>query len=172
MNAYQVAARHPDLVAAVIAVDAPVAFHVRANDRFAEFPARFPSVRALIAALDFIDEPRHFLESVVEEPDGWRFLWQAADIAAVKDGILGDWWDDFVAVKQPMLVIRGDRSPVIPPEQAAEITRRRPQTELAVVDGHHDFYITHEAEFGGIVREFLDRQAYIPSGGTGSSVWR
>lgn len=157
MNAYQVAARHPDLVTAVISVDAPVSFHVPANSRFHELPARFPSLSALISALEFIEEPRHFLESVVEESDGWRFLWQAADIAAVKDGIIGDWWDDFAAVRQPMMVVRGGRSPVIPPEQAAEMTRRRPQTELAVVDGLHDFYITHDAELGGIVREFLDR---------------
>jgi pimeloyl-ACP methyl ester carboxylesterase len=157
MNAYQAAARHPELVTAVIAIDAPVSFHGPANNPFAEFPARFPSLRALIAALDFIDEPRHFLESVVEEADGWRFLWQAEDIAAVKEGILGDWWDDFAAVKQPMLVIRGSRSPVIPPERAAEMTRRRPETEIAVIDGHHDFYITHDVELGRLVREFLDR---------------
>ncbi|MBS2549254.1 alpha/beta hydrolase [Catenulispora sp. NL8] len=164
MNAYQVAARHPELTSAVISVDAPVSFHAPANTAFNNFPARFPSLRALIAALDFIDEPRHFLESVVEEPDGWRFLWQAADIAAVKEGIIGDWWDEFAAVQQPMVVIRGGRSPIIPPEQAAEMARRRPQTELAVVDGHHDFYITHAAELGAMVREFLDRNI----GGAGS----
>ena len=157
MNAYQTAARHPELATAVIAVDAPVSFHAPANNAFSEFPARFPSLQALIAALDFVDEPRHFLESVVEEADGWRFLWQAEDIAAVKEGIRGDWWDDFAAVKQPMLVVRGGRSPVIPPERAAEMTRRRPETELAVIDGHHDFYITHDTELGSIVREFLDR---------------
>lgn len=157
MNAYQAAARHPELASAVISVDAPVSFHVPANDRFHGLPSRFPSVRALIAALEFIEEPRHFLESVVEEPDGWRFLWEARDIAAVKDGIIGDWWDDFAAVRQPMLVIRGGRSPIIPLEQAAEMARRRPETELAVVDGLHDFYISHEGELGGIVREFLDR---------------
>jgi pimeloyl-ACP methyl ester carboxylesterase len=158
INAYQVAARRPDLVSAVVVVDAPASFHpAAADDQIAALPDRFPSLRALLAALDFVDEPRHFLESAVEEPDGWRFLWKAADVTAAKAGVVGDWWDDFTAVKQPMLVVRGGHSPIISPEQAAEMTRRRPGTELVTIDGHHDFYITHEAALGDVAREFLDR---------------
>ncbi|MDF3290574.1 alpha/beta fold hydrolase [Streptomyces silvisoli] len=76
---------------------------------------------------------------------------------AAKAAIRGDWWDDFTAVKQPMMVVRGDRSPAVPAEHAAQMARRRPGTEVVTIDGHHDFYITHTAELGAVVREFLDR---------------
>jgi esterase len=127
------------------------------DDQLRALPAHFPSLRALLDELAFVDEPRHFVESAVEEPEGWRFLWRADEVYAAKVAIRGDWWDDFTAVKQPLMVVRGEHSPVVPPEHAQEMVRRRPGTEVVTVHGHHDFYITHTAELGAVVREFLDR---------------
>jgi len=158
VTGYQLAARRPDLVSAVVVVDAPITHHTPpADEQIDALPAHFPSLRALLDALAFVDEPRHFLESVVEEPEGWRFLWRAAEVTAAKTAIRGDWWDDFLSVQQPMLVVRGAHSPLIPVEQMDEIRRRRPGTECVTIDGHHDFYITHAAALGTAVRAFLDR---------------
>lgn len=160
VTAYQLAARRPELVTAVVVLDFPAEYRAPiGDDQLAALPTHFPSMRAVLDALAFVDEPRHFTESVVEEPDGWRFLWRAEEIRAAKVGIRGDWWADFTAVEQPLMVVRGGRSEVVPPEHAEEMVRRRPGTEVVTIDGHHDFYITHKEQLGATVREFLDRVA-------------
>ncbi|WP_406136650.1 alpha/beta fold hydrolase [Streptomyces sp. NBC_01089] len=62
------------------------------------------------------------------EPEGWRFLWRADEIQAAKAAVRGDWWDDFTSAKQPLMVVRGSHSPVVPPRHAEEMIRRRPGT--------------------------------------------
>jgi esterase len=111
----------------------------------------------MLDALAFADEPRHFTESAVEDREGWRFLWRADEVRAARAAARGDWWDDFTSVKQPLMVVRSARSEVIPPGHANEMARRRPGTRIVTIDGHHDFYITHEKELGTAIREFLDR---------------
>lgn len=158
ITAYQLAARRPELVSAVVVLDFPAEYHAPiGDDQLAALPARFPSMRAMLDALAFVDEPRHFTESAVEEPEGWRFLWRAKEIHAAKAAVRGTWWDDFIAAKQPLMVVRGGRSTVVPRDHAEEMARRRPGTEVVTIDGHHDFYITHQAQLGATVREFLDR---------------
>lgn len=158
ITGYQLAARRPELVSAVVVVDFAAEYRSPiADDQLRALPTHFASVRAMQDALAFVDEPRHFTESAVEEPQGWRFLWRADEVHATKVAIRGDWWDDFTAAKQPLMVVRGSRSNVVPPEHAKEMVRRRPGTEVVTIDGHHDFYITHAAELGALVREFLDR---------------
>ncbi|MFD0019774.1 alpha/beta fold hydrolase [Streptomyces sp. NPDC058382] len=158
INAYQLAARRPELVSAVVVVDFPAEYRVpTGEDRLAALPTHFPSMRAMLDALAFVDEPRHFTESAVEEPEGWRFLWRADEVHAAKAALRGDWWGDFTAAEQPLMVVRGGRSTVVPPRHAEEMVRLRPGTRVVTIDGHHDFYITHQAELGVTVRAFLDR---------------
>ncbi|MFD7923381.1 alpha/beta fold hydrolase [Streptomyces sp. NPDC059740] len=158
ITGYQLAAHRPELVSAVVVLDFPAEYHAPVvDDEVRGLPAHFPSLGAVRAALGFADAPRHFLESVVEDAEGWRFLWREEEVHAAKAAVRGDWWEDFTAVRQPLLVVRGSRSPVVSPEHAAEMVRRRPGTEVLTVDGHHDFYLTHTAELGAATKEFLDR---------------
>ena len=158
ITAYQLAARRQELVSAVVVVDFPAEYRAPiGDDQLCALPTHFPSMRAMLDALAFMDEPRHFTESAVEEPEGWRFLWRPEEIHAAKVAVRGDWWDDFTAAKQPLMVVRGGRSTVVPHQHAEEMIRLRPGTEVVTIDGHHDFYITHQAELGATVREFLDR---------------
>ncbi|MEM9609725.1 MAG: alpha/beta hydrolase [Actinomycetota bacterium] len=47
-------------------------------------------------------------------------------------------WDDLEATDQPLLLVRGSRSPVVDDEDVAEFSRRRPDATVVVVDdaGH------------------------------------
>ncbi|WP_406070631.1 alpha/beta hydrolase [Streptomyces sp. NBC_01020] len=160
ITAYQLAARRPELVSAVVVLDFPAEYRASlGDDQLRALPTHFPSMCAMLDALAFVDEPRHFTESAVEEPEGWRFLWRADEIQAAKAAVRGDWWDDFTGAKQPLMVVRGRHSAVVPRRHAEEMIRRRPGTEVVTIDGHHDFYITHQAELGATVRTFLDRTA-------------
>lgn len=144
----------------VVVVDFPAEYRAPiGDDPLPTLPTHFPSMRAMLDALAFVDEPLPFTESAVEEPEGWRFLWQADEIHAAKVAVRGDWWDDFTAAGQPLMAVRGGRSAVVPPGHAEEMVRLRPGTEVVTIDGHHDCYLTHQAELGATVRAFLDRTA-------------
>jgi esterase len=74
INAYQLAARRPDLVRAVIVEDAPAVIEPR-PDLFTDLPRRFTSLRALREA---VDDHAGLLESAFEDDDGWGFRFDAA----------------------------------------------------------------------------------------------
>ncbi|MFC5825940.1 hypothetical protein [Nonomuraea insulae] len=52
-------------------------------------------MRETIAELVSLGVPGHFMESAVEDERGWRFLWAAEDVLAVKRGVVGSWWQDW-----------------------------------------------------------------------------
>ncbi|MBF6331213.1 alpha/beta fold hydrolase [Nocardia transvalensis] len=159
INAYQIAARRPDLVEAFVAIDFPVSAGEFADPWLAELPTRFDSLTEMHDALGRLVSmgvPFHFLESAVEDEDGWYFPWDADDMRAVKRGVIGDWWDDWTGSAQPALVLLGGDSAVVPPDHAREMVARRPNTELAVVEGAgHDVYLSHVDEVAAIVGRFL-----------------
>lgn len=115
----------------MIVVDFPAEYRAPIRDeQLRALPTHFPSMRAMLDTLAFVDEPRHFTESAVEEPEGWRFLWRADEMHAAKAAVRGDWWDDFTAAKQPLMVVRGGRSAVVPRQHAEEMVRLRAGTEV------------------------------------------
>lgn len=71
---------------------------------------------------------------------GQDMQFAALQIQAAKAAVRGDWWDDFTSAKQPLMVVRGSHSPVVPPRHAEEMIRRRPGTEVVTIDGRYDFY--------------------------------
>ena len=163
INAYQLAARRPDLVAAAVIADFPAVRPAGgAGDGWiAALPARFPTLAALRTALapaDGFGAIDHFTESAFEDEDGWGFLWNAGEVGEATAAVRGEWWDDWTGGSQPVLLVRGADSPLVPPEHAAEMARRRPGTEVVTLDGAgHDFYLTHTARFAEVTRHFLDR---------------
>ncbi|MEU6561392.1 alpha/beta fold hydrolase [Nocardia nova] len=160
INAYQLASRRPDLVESFVAVDFPAAAGAFEDPWLDELPDRFSSLAELrdtIGRLRRPDAIPHFQESAVEDERGWHFLWDAEDMRAAKRGVIGDWWADWTGSQHRALLLLGADSPVVPPEHAQDMIARRPDTELAVIEGAgHDLYISHVEETAEIIGRFLD----------------
>ncbi|NKY85138.1 alpha/beta fold hydrolase [Nocardia veterana] len=159
INAYQLAARRPELVESFVALDFPVVAGEFPDPWLAELPPRFDSLsqmREAIARLVALGAPFHFLESAVEDERGWRFRWHAEDMVAVKRGVVGDWWADWTASSQHALLLLGGTSPVVPAAHADAMVARRPNTHCAVIEGAgHDLYLTHVDEVAARIGAFL-----------------
>ena len=70
-------------------------------------------------------------------------------------------------VRVPTLVVRGSRDPIVPQRWAEEAAGLLPVGRLSVIpDAAHTANYGRAAEFGRVVREFLDEGAHPPSGGS------
>ncbi|MER5390536.1 alpha/beta hydrolase [Saccharopolyspora sp. NPDC002686] len=159
INAYQLAARRPELVAAAVVVDVGAELAVPDDHSLDDLPDRFPNLQSMRTALEpLVEAPEYFLESAVEDDRGWFFRWRAADISEIKRQVRGTWWPDWTDSSQPVLLLRGADSPVIGPELAERMTCSRANTELVSIAGAgHDAHLTHYPEFAAAVGDFLDR---------------
>lgn len=134
INAYQLAARHPRLVRAVIVEDAPARVEPRPDVAF-EVPRRLPTLRALREA---VDDP-YLLESAFEDDDGWGFRFDPGDVNRSRRLQAGDHWPDWLAGDHPVLLLRGQESDFLARDHAREMASRRPRTRLVEFPnaGHH-----------------------------------
>ena len=138
ITAYQLAARHPELVSSLIVEDAgavmrrPEVAHPVLDVR--GWPGSAPTKRALGAAIEAAGAPdsAYFLQSAVpgEGGDGWRLLFDWTDMMAVQHGGVGDWWADWLGSDCPALLLRAGWDGLLPAELAREMTVRRPHSRL------------------------------------------
>jgi esterase len=156
VNAYQVAARRPDLVSALVIED--VGFRIGPAAPGADpWPRRFETLSALMAFLEARDlaRDRHFLDSVVEYEDGWGFRFDPAWVARSREALIGDWWADWVASLCPALLLRGSRSWVLTAAEAERMAAGRPDTTLIELAAGHAIHDELPGEFAGAVADFL-----------------
>jgi pimeloyl-ACP methyl ester carboxylesterase len=158
INAFQLAARRPELVAAFVVVDMAAELPPHDSDWLDGLPVTYGSLDALRTEIETrvsLGEPLHFLEGAVETDQGWRLRWHPDDMREVKRQVFGEHWADWYASDQPALVLRGGASPIVPDDVARRMLER-PNTRLVTIeDGTHDFYLTHRARFHDAVAEFL-----------------
>ena len=155
VNAYQLAARRPGLVRALVVVDAPadVASHPDPHGWDA-IPERFSSLADVRAA---VPDP-YRLESAVEHDDGWGFRFVPADVTRSRHLLTGDHWEDWCGSDVPALLVHGHGSAVLPTAQAREMASRRPNTELVEIpDAAHTPQLETPEAFLAAVTAFLDR---------------
>lgn len=135
VTAYQLAARRPELVRAVVVEDVGAVTDESAVPEpvldVTGWPRRFASQAEAVEFFAATPAPEYFLESVV---DG-ELLFDLATMMRVQEGNRGVWWTDWEAVRCPMLLLRANNSFLLGPELAAEMVRRSPGTELVVFDG-------------------------------------
>lgn len=177
--AYQLAARHPELVSALIIEDigplvrSPEIAHPVLDVR--GWPATAPTKAALAAAIrkQGVPDPSYFMLSAVAAPDGsWTLLFDWDDMMAVQTSGVGDWWPDWLGSACPALVLRGEHSPLLPSRLAAEMVSRRPASRLITFPGaghwiHDDKPEAMAATVAGFLRELGDDPAQ--TGSTSSS---
>jgi len=129
VNAYQLAARRPELVRAVIVEDAP-----------AELPER----------PDFDAWPALPHRSVAPET-------ALADMNTSRRLLSGDHWADWVAGRHRVLLLHGLESDTLPTAQAREMVRRRPNARLVEFPGAgHTIHDDDPEGFALAVASFLE----------------
>jgi pimeloyl-ACP methyl ester carboxylesterase len=156
VNAYQVAARRPDLVSALVVEDVGARIGPPGGDQ-AAWPRGFES---LSTVLEFVrdqlgEQDRHVLDSVVELEDGWAFRFDPAWIARSLEALAGDWTADWVASTCPALLLRGTRSAVLAEAEAKRMAAVRPGTTVVALDAGHRIHDALPEEFAAAVERFL-----------------
>ncbi|MGZ0146632.1 alpha/beta fold hydrolase [Kribbella sp. WER1] len=131
VTAYQLAARRPELVRALVVEDVGAVPGDAVLD-VSGWPRRFADRAAAERFFAATPAPEYFLESV---GDDGALLFDPDDMMAVQRGNAGDWWDDWLAVTRPTLLLRATNSFLLGADHAAEMVRRRPGTELVTFDG-------------------------------------
>lgn len=159
LNAYQLAARHPELVSALIVEDfgavmrAPEIPHPELD--LTGWPLLADTeddLRAAIAKLVPVTD--YFMASAIQTAQGWRLCFDYADLAAVQRGGLGDHWAAWRAITCPTLLLRGEHSPMLPADLAAAMVR--PGVELIEIPGTgHWIHDDDPLAFAEAVRAFL-----------------
>jgi pimeloyl-ACP methyl ester carboxylesterase len=137
ITAYQLAARHPDLVSALIIEDVgPVlrqpqiarpVLDVRGWPRQA---ATRQQLERLILQQG-VPDAGYFMHSAVCDGGRWRLLFDWDQMMAVQEGGVGDWWADWLGSSCPALVLRAGRSTLLGAGLARQMVTRRPNTRLA-----------------------------------------
>jgi len=157
LNAYQLAAKRPELVRALVIEDigAIVPTFPLATEGW---PLRFRNMRQVqdwAMGKGFKDDT-YFQESLVEYLDGWGFRFDYDRIDRSTRQIAGDWWQDWLGSKCPALLLHGHRSWVLDTDHAREMVARRPNTKLAEFpDCGHTIHDEGPEEFYRTVDEFL-----------------
>ncbi|MFD9128790.1 alpha/beta fold hydrolase [Kitasatospora sp. NPDC059571] len=155
VNAYQFAARHPELVSRLIVED--IGAEVQCDWSFTtRLPSTAPSREALVAALG---AAAPYLACAFRQRDGgWGFSFGIADTVASQQALNGDHWGDWTAVSCPTLLVRGTASDELAADHARAMVARRGRrarlVELAaghVV--HHDAPERFAAEVAGFLSE-------------------
>ncbi|MEU9378779.1 alpha/beta hydrolase [Streptomyces sp. NPDC048255] len=154
VTAYQLAARRPDLVRAVVVED--IGAVVEGDLSFAlGWPRRAATREGFLAGTG---SSAPYLEgSVREYADGWGAACAVEDVVESQRGLNGDHWGDWLAVRSPTLLVRGDRSGVLSAEHAREMTLRRAGVRLVELPAGHAVHVGDAEGFGAAVRGFLAR---------------
>ncbi|WP_131738219.1 alpha/beta fold hydrolase [Actinomadura roseirufa] len=160
--AFRLAARHPELVRALVVEEGgalnrpPEVAHPVLDVR--DWPQTAPTLAELRRRVEArgIPDAGYFLESAVERPDGWGFLFDHQDMTRSQEALIGDWWPDWLASTCPALLVHGRDSTVLPTRMAREMAARRPDTTLREFPGcGHWVHDDDPRGFASAVRDFL-----------------
>ncbi|SEH01262.1 Pimeloyl-ACP methyl ester carboxylesterase [Nonomuraea solani] len=163
VTAFRLAARHPDLVRALIVEEGgalnrrPEVPHPVLDVR--DWPRRTATLAELRRAIEArgIPDAGYFLESAAEHPDGWGLLFDHGDMMASQQALVGDWWPDWLGSSCPALLVHGLDSTILPTAMARRMAARRPGTVLRELPGcGHWAHDDDPGAFAGAVQEFLE----------------
>lgn len=172
ITAYQLAARHPDLVSALIIEDVgPVmcrpqiarpVLDVRGWPRDA---GTRHELERLISDQG-VPDVGYFMRSAVVDGDRWRLLFDWNQMMEIQEGGLGDWWADWLGSSCPALVLRGGHSTLLPADLARQMVMRRPHARLVEFpDAGHWIHDDDPDGFANAIATFLDGSSRVRADG-------
>ncbi|MBB4946166.1 pimeloyl-ACP methyl ester carboxylesterase [Kitasatospora gansuensis] len=156
ITAYQLAARHPELVSAVVNEEGPAELPAGPSPLafVLKMPWTAPTREELVAALGpLAPMVGHRLRELPY--GGWRLPFHPADTVRSEEQVRGDHWADWLGSDCPALLVRGNRFPCLSEEQATAMAERRPGTRLVTLETDHFVHEGDPAGFTAAVREFL-----------------
>ncbi|MGX2995343.1 alpha/beta fold hydrolase [Streptomyces sp. JNUCC 64] len=182
LTAWQVAARHPDLVRAVVVCDMRPSALGAASQRewerwFDAWPLPFASLadaRTWFGETDpWLERPdpargAFYAEVMTEAPDGWRPVFDPAQMLASRTAWAHNaHWDELAQVRCPTLVVRGIDGGLGRAE-AQEMVRVLPRGRYAeVADAAHLLHHDQPEAWRAAVEPFLaEVAAEVPEGAT------
>ncbi len=142
----ELAARHPDRVAAVVLAS----------------PAPDPSQRPLVrqAWHLLLDGPREHPSMAMLAVADYLRVGPSWVLRAIGEARRGDGEAIVSSIQQPVLVVRGDRDPLVSPQWAHALVRALPSGELATIPGApHGLPYSAPGAFAAAVRHFVSRRA-------------
>ncbi|HEV7450212.1 MAG TPA: alpha/beta hydrolase [Pseudonocardiaceae bacterium] len=116
ITAYQLAARHPELVRALIVEDVGAVMRQPGVPHpvldVCGWPHSAPTREALAEAIraQGVPDVDYFLRSAVAGERGWRLLFDYDGMMAIQHHGLGDWWSDWLGSTCPALLLHGRHS--------------------------------------------------------------
>ena len=166
------ATRHPKLVARLVLVDitpgvnreksSDIAAFLAGPESFATFDEILERTIAFNPTRSESSLRRGVLHNAVQRDDGtWTWRHQLGRPAGssglhVDSVEFGYQWDDLESIGVPVLLVRGDRSPVVDDDDEAEFRRRRPTDQVILVGGAgHSIQGDQPVELARILSEFL-----------------
>jgi pimeloyl-ACP methyl ester carboxylesterase len=166
-NAMAFAAWYPERVTALVIVDSRPALP---GDRLSRMHARghrpprhHPSLAAAVAAFrllpaDTIADPAllaHLAEvGTVRREQGWRLRFDPQCNGSRQPV---DAWPLLPRITAPTLIVRGGRSPILPPDMAERMRKSIPRCSLVeIADAYHHLVLDRPAEFAAALRRFLE----------------
>ncbi|GAA4483521.1 alpha/beta hydrolase [Actinoallomurus oryzae] len=158
ITAFQIAARHPERVSAIVNVEGPVC---DLDDG--------PSALSFVQSMPYTASDRQALLDAIgplapmlgdklrpTADGGWRLPFHPQDTITSEEGTHGDHWADWTSTECPALFVLARNSQVITPEEGRQIVARRANTRLAELDGDHFAHTTDPDGFAAAVKNFLD----------------
>lgn len=174
LTAWQLAAKRPDLVRAVVICDMRASALGAASQRewetwFASWPVPFATladVRRWFGEEDpRLERPNpargeFFAEVMAETPDGWRPVFDVRQMLRSREAWVHDaHWEELALVQCPALVVRG-LDGELGRAEAQEMVRVLPRGEYAeVMDAGHFIHYDQPAAWRAAIEPFLDTVA-------------
>ena len=182
LTSMELAVRHPDLVRSLVMVDITPgvnAAKTKAITDFVDGPQEFASFDDLLARTKEHNPTRTesslrrgILHNARQRPDGsWQWRYDRGSHARSRTGgesagdsggaatdapTLASLWEDFEAVRCPLMVVCGSLSPVVDDGDIAEARRRQPNLRVEVVDGAgHSVQGDRPVELAGLLASWL-----------------
>ncbi|MGW3497951.1 alpha/beta fold hydrolase [Streptomyces sp. NPDC001020] len=155
------AAAHPDLVSALVLVEAGPGgpnpnVQAEIGGWLDSWPRPFTSREAAVAFHGGGPVGEGWAAGLEERDDGW---WPRFDRDVMVDSLAENarrsFWDEWASITCPTLVVLG-QSGIIPPEEISGMLGRRPQTVAVSIPGTgHDLHLEQPAVLHRLLRRFL-----------------